>query len=133
MTDRATLKPPTTVPDIDAYLARFTWHPEPELVGYRDEAASRAALAALGERTWADALDFLYGIAQVRAMGDPSPYDEARRRYYASDPAGARSGPGPAPMEPMRAADVLTEFSARFAGGLFTGRLPARSCPRPPF
>ena len=35
-------------------------------------------MKALGEQTWAAALDFLYGTAMVRAMGDPSPYDEAR-------------------------------------------------------
>jgi aromatic-L-amino-acid/L-tryptophan decarboxylase len=124
MTDRATLQPPTAVPDIDAYLARFAWHPEPELIGYRDEAASRKALASLGERTWNDALEFLYGTAQVRAMGDPSPYDEARRRYYASDPGGPREGPGPAPHAPMRAADVLSEFSVRLAGGLMNAQHP---------
>ena len=34
MTDR-----PTIAPELDAYLARFAWHPEPELVGFRDEGA----------------------------------------------------------------------------------------------
>jgi glutamate/tyrosine decarboxylase-like PLP-dependent enzyme len=124
MTDRSTLQPPTAVPDIDDYLGRFDWHPEPELIGYRDEASSRAALAGLGASTWHHALEFLYGTAVVRAMGDPSPYAESRRRYYASDPAGPRSGPGPAPVDPMRAADVLDEFAARLSGGLMNAQHP---------
>ena len=120
------IQPPTSAPDldIDAYLERFDWHPEPELIGYRDEATSRAALASLGLRTWHDALEFLYGIATQRAMGDASPYAEARRRYYGSDPAGPRDGPGPAPTEPQRAAEVLTEFSDRLAGGLMNAQHP---------
>jgi glutamate/tyrosine decarboxylase-like PLP-dependent enzyme len=124
MADRTTLPSPTAAPDIDAYFERFDWHPEPELIGYRDEAASRAALASLGLRTWHEALEFLYGVAVKRAMGDASPYAEARRRYYASDPAGPRDGPGPAPAEPMRAADVLTEFSDRLSGGLMNAQHP---------
>jgi glutamate/tyrosine decarboxylase-like PLP-dependent enzyme len=124
MADGTTLRQPTAPPDIDAYLERFDWHPEPELIGYRDEATSRAALASLGTRTWHEALEFLYGTAVVRAMGDPSPYDEARRRYYASDPGGPRDGPGPAPTDPMRAADVLAEFSVRLSGGLMNAQHP---------
>ncbi len=93
MPDRTTVQHPTAPPDIDAYLARFDWHPEPELIGYRDEGASREALARLGETTWEAALEFLYGTAMVRAMGDPSPYDAARRRYYGPgrDRAGRRA------------------------------------------
>ncbi len=124
MTDRTTLQPPTDVPDIDAYLRRFDWHPEPELIGYRDEATSRAALASLGAKTWHEALAFLYGIASRRAMGDASPYPEARRRYYGSDPAGPRDGPGAAPDGPLRAAEVLAEFSDRLAGGLMNAQHP---------
>ncbi len=126
MTDRTTIQPPTTMPelDVDAYLERFDWHPEPELIGYRDEATSRAALASLGLRTWHDALEFLFGIATKRAMGDASPYAEARRRYYGSDPAGPREGPGLAPTEPKRAADVLAEFNDRLAGGLMNAQHP---------
>jgi len=112
------------MPDIDAYLDGFHWHPEPELVGYRDESASRAALASLGKETWHHALEFLYGTAVVRAMGSPATYDEARHRYYASDPAGPRHGPGAAPDGPRRAADVLDEFSARIAGGLMNSQHP---------
>ena len=96
MADRSTTQHPTAPPDIDAYLARFDWHPEPELIAYRDEGASRDALARLGETTWAAALEFLYGKAMVRAMGDPSAYEASRRRYYGPD----ATGPGPAPSVP---------------------------------
>ena len=120
MTDRTTTERRTAPPDIDAYLARFDWHPEPELIAYRDEGASRAALARLGETTWAAALDFLYGTAMVRAMGDPSPYDASRRRYYGPD----ATGPGPAPSSATPAADVIAEFSDRLAGGLMNAQHP---------
>ena len=93
-------------------------------MGYRDEATSRAALAGLGQETWHHALEFLYGTAVVRAMGSPATYDDARRRYYGSDPAGPRDGPGPAPDEPRRASEVLQEFTARVAGGLMNSQHP---------
>ena len=120
MTDRTTVQHPTAPPDIDAYLARFDWHPEPELIAYRDAGASREALAALGATTWTAALDFLYGTAVVRAMGDPSPYADARRHYYGPD----ATGPGPAPARPSPAADVIAEFSDRLAGGLMNAQHP---------
>ncbi len=124
MTDRPTLRHPTASPDIDAYLARFDWHPEPELIGFRDEGASREALAQLGEQTWAAALQFLYGTAVVRAMGDPSSYEEARTHYYGSDPTGSRRAPGSAPAAPAPAAAVIDEFSTRLAGGLMNSQHP---------
>src|SRR5688572_27214394 len=120
MTGLRTTQYPTAPPDIDAYLARFDWHPEPELIGYGDEGASRAAMTELGQHTWAAALEFLYGTAMVRAMGDPSPYEGARRRYYGPD----ASGPGPAPLEPTPAADVIAEFSDRLAGSLMNAQHP---------
>ena len=124
MTDPPALQSPTMPVDIDAYLERFDWHPEPELIGFRDEGGSRAAMASLGQRTWHEALEFLYGIATQRAMGDASAYAEARRRYYASDPAGPRDGPGPAPDGPMRAAEVIDEFAARLSHGLMNAQHP---------
>jgi aromatic-L-amino-acid decarboxylase len=114
----------TAPPDIDAYLARFAWHPEPELIGYRDEAASRPSMDRLGAATWTAALDYLYGTAMDRAMGDASPYAEARRRYYASHPAGPAIGPSSAPRDPTPADDVLAEFQARVAGGLMNSQHP---------
>ena len=98
MTDRSTTQHPTAPPDIDAYLARFGWHPEPELVAYRDEGASRDALARLGADTWETALAFLYEQASIRAMGDASPYDEIRRRYYGG---GSRSRPRAGRPDPV--------------------------------
>jgi len=124
MTDRQTLQSPTAPVDIDTYLERFAWHPEPELIGFRDEAASRDALTTLGNHTWQEALTYLYGIAAERAMGDASAYAEARRRYYRSDPAGAREGPGSAPSEPMRALDVVDEFVTRLSRGLMNSQHP---------
>ena len=124
MSDQRTTQDPTAPIDIDAYLARFDWHPEPELIGFRDPAASRAALAALGTETWQEALTYLYGIATERAMGDASAYAEARRRYYGSDPAGPRDGPAPAPAEPMRAMEVVAEYSARLSRGLMNSQHP---------
>jgi glutamate/tyrosine decarboxylase-like PLP-dependent enzyme len=115
---------PTAPVDVDAYLARFAWHPEPELIGFRDEGASRAALARLGAATWEAALDFLYGHTMVRAMGDPSPYAVARRRYFASHPDGPATGPETAPAGPLPAADVLAEFEARLAGGMMNAQHP---------
>ena len=90
------------------------------MIAYRDEGASREALAQLGETTWKAALDFLYGNAMVRAMGAPSPYGAARRRYYGPDAI----GPGPAPSRPTPAADVIAEFSDRLAGGLMNAQHP---------
>jgi glutamate/tyrosine decarboxylase-like PLP-dependent enzyme len=120
MTERSTIQDPSARPDIDAYLARFDWHPEPELIGYRDEGASREALARLGAQTWEAALEFLYGTAMVRAMGDPSSYEASRRRYYGPE----ATGPGPAPATPSPAAAVIAEFSDRLAGGLMNAQHP---------
>ena len=110
---------PTAPPDIDAYLARFAWHPEPELVGYRDERASRESLRRLGAATWDTALDFLYGHATDRAMGSPGTYDDQRRDFY-----GDATGPGPAPVTPTPAAAVLDEFRSRLAGALMNSQHP---------
>jgi glutamate/tyrosine decarboxylase-like PLP-dependent enzyme len=110
---------PTAPPDIDAYLARFDWHPEPELIGYLDEGASREAMRELGEDTWATALDFLYEHATDRAMGNPGTYEQIRRGFY-----GTADGPGSAPASPTPAAQVLDEFRARLAGGLMNAQHP---------
>ncbi len=119
MTDRPPTRHPTAPPDIDAYLARFDWHPEPELVGYRDEGASREALRQLGADTWAAALDFLYEQATERAMGDASSYDDLRRSFF-----GATGAPGPAPDSPTPSAGVLGEFRTRLAGGQMNAQHP---------
>jgi len=106
--------------DLDEYLARFDWHPEPELIGYRDADGSREALTALNARTWQAALGFVYGIAIERSMGDPAGYADVRRRYY--EPSGGV--PASAPVDPMLADDVIAEFEARIAGGLMNSQHP---------
>ena len=100
-------------------LARFAWHPEPELIGYGDAATSRAAMERLGADTWATALDFLYDQAAHRAMGDPSPYAALRASFF-----GATGGPSPAPATPSPIADVLAEFRDRLAGGQMNAQHP---------
>ena len=110
---------PTAPRDLDAFLARFDWHPEPELVGYRDEGASRAAMEQLGEATWRAALDFLYGTAVHRAMGNPARYPDLRREFF-----GETRGPAAAPAAPQAAATILDEFASRVAGGLMNAQHP---------
>jgi glutamate/tyrosine decarboxylase-like PLP-dependent enzyme len=95
---------------VDDPLAPFRWHPEPELIGIRDAATSRAALERVGEATWRASLDWLYDEAMVRAFGESTTYAELRRRYF-----GESMGPGPAPAEPVPLATILDEFTARLA------------------
>ena len=90
-------------------LARFRWHPEPELLGIGDEATSRAALERLGSAAWTTSLDYLYREG-VRRGTAPDTYAELRSRHF-----GASSLPGPAPAAPARAVEVLAEFTARLA------------------
>jgi aromatic-L-amino-acid/L-tryptophan decarboxylase len=110
---------PTAPADLEAYLARFAWHPEPELIGYRDARGSREALERLGAETWAAALDFLYGHASDRAMGAPSGYEAARRSFYGTD-----GGPSAAPADPTPSAAILGEFRSRLAGGQMNSQHP---------
>jgi glutamate/tyrosine decarboxylase-like PLP-dependent enzyme len=97
---------------------RFDWHPEPELIDVRDPAAARAALGSLGERTWAEALDWLYGRAMQRPTG-PELYPELRAGYY-----GRSGGPGRAPAVGSTSAEVLAEFHERLAPHLFAAQHP---------
>jgi glutamate/tyrosine decarboxylase-like PLP-dependent enzyme len=118
MTRRSTTGSTAPV-DIDAYLARFDWHPEPSLIGYRDEGTSRAALEALGVATWRAALEFLYGKAVHRAMGDAAGYESIRTSYFG--PSGV---PATAPASPTPASAILDEFGARVAGRLMNAQHP---------
>ena len=95
---------------MDDPLARFRWHPEPELIGIRDAAASRAALEFVGEATWRASLDWLYDEAMDRAMGTPTGYAVLRELYFG--PAGE---PGEAPQDPRPLQQVLDEFTSRIA------------------
>jgi aromatic-L-amino-acid decarboxylase len=94
----------------DDPLAPFRWHPEPELIGIRDEATSRAALERVGETTWRASLDWLYDEAMARAMGRPTGYADLRRLYF-----GDSGGPGTAPADPTTLQAVIDEFTARIA------------------
>ena len=92
---------------------RFDWSPEPALIDVTDEGRSRAVLEALGEATWREALDWLYGEALLRPT-HAAPYPEARATYFG--PAGR---PNAAPMSPSTSSEVLTEFLARVAPATF--------------
>jgi aromatic-L-amino-acid decarboxylase len=94
------MSPPASTP--------FSWHPEPELIGFRDAARSRPALERLGAAAWQACLDYLYGEALRRPVAG-QPYPELRRSLF---PGGA---PPPAPAGPQRSAEVLREFSERLA------------------
>ena len=89
---------------------RFRWHPEPDLVSPRDPDSGRAALERAGADAWSTALDYLYGEAFRRAMGEPAGYAELRALYY-----GPSGGPGPAPADPAPLAELLEEFRTRLA------------------
>ena len=100
-------------PDADP---RFAWHPEPELIGIRDAATSRPALERLGIAAWATALDYIYGEAFRRAMGEPAEYGALRRTYFGDVEGEDRSrGPAAAPADPTTSAAVLAEFTERLA------------------
>jgi glutamate/tyrosine decarboxylase-like PLP-dependent enzyme len=94
---------------------RFGWHPEPELIGYDDPARSRPALEALGAASWTAGLDYLYGEAFRRAMGEPAGYAALRRIFYGSGGQEAARGPLPAPDEPTGSAELIGEFRTRLA------------------
>ena len=94
---------------------RFGWHPEPELIGYDDPARSRPALEALGNATWSAALDYLYGEAFRRAMGEPAGYSALRRVFYGAGVDGATAPPAAAPAGPTPSAELIAEFRTRLA------------------
>jgi aromatic-L-amino-acid/L-tryptophan decarboxylase len=86
------------------------WHPEPDLIMVRDQAASREALREAGDAIWQASLDYLYDHALERAMGTPVDYDALRAEFY-----GAGGGPARAPEEPATLEAVLREFRERIA------------------
>lgn len=97
-------------PDAD-FRARFAWHPEPELIGMRDEGASRESMRAAGAATWEAALDYLYDHALERAMGDLGDAATLRARYFSA----SGGQPGAAPDAPSTLASVLDEYRDRIA------------------
>ncbi len=96
----------------------FSWHPEPELIGFRDPAEARAALSELGRLTWEASLDYLYGEAMRRPVA-PDPYPELRRRFF-----GPSDEPAPAPVEPSSSREIVSEFRERIAPHVFNSQHP---------
>ncbi len=94
---------------------RFGWHPEPALIGIDDEANARPALEALGAAAWSASLDYLFGEAFRRAMGEPAGYAALRDVFYGRSADGVLGGPAPAPRDPTPSADLLDEFRVRLA------------------
>jgi aromatic-L-amino-acid decarboxylase len=93
-------------------------HPEPELIEFLDPERSRAALERLGERTWTEALDWLYGPATERPTA-PDLYPDMRRAYF-----GEAGAPGPAPARGRTSEEVLTEFRERLAPFAYAAQHP---------
>jgi aromatic-L-amino-acid/L-tryptophan decarboxylase len=93
-------------------------HPEPQLIDVRDPERSRAALEWLGERTWAEALDWLYGPAANRPTA-PDLYPEMRRTFF-----GESGSPGPSPASGRTSDEVLTEFRERIAPFAYAAQHP---------
>src|SRR5687767_4757803 len=93
-------------------------HPEPELIDFRDAERSRAALERLGERTWAEALDWLYGPAADRATA-PDLYPELRQAFF-----GESGAPGRAPAGGRTSDDVLAEFRERLVPFAYAAQHP---------
>jgi glutamate/tyrosine decarboxylase-like PLP-dependent enzyme len=96
----------------------FDWHPEPRLIGFRDEAESREALERLGAATWDAALDYLYGEAMRRPVSGDD-YPSMRRAFF-----GPSNAPAPAPAEPQTADSILGEFRERIAPFVFNSQNP---------
>lgn len=96
----------------------FSWHPEPELIGYRDPGEARVALEALGAATWDASLDYLYEVAVRRPVGSDS-YPELRRRFF-----GPSAAPAPPPPGPDTSERILAEYRERVMPYLFNSQHP---------
>lgn len=80
--------------------------------------ASRDALERLGARTWAEALDWLYGPARDRPTA-PDLYPQMRRAFF-----GAGGLPGPAPLTGAPSDAVFAEFRERLAPYAYAAQHP---------
>jgi aromatic-L-amino-acid decarboxylase len=96
----------------------FSWHPEPELIGFRDPGEARAALEELGRLSWSTALDWLYEDAMRRPVAADS-YPEMRRKFF-----GPANEPAPPPEKPTTSSGVLTEFRERVGPFAFSAQHP---------
>ncbi|MGH9070384.1 MAG: pyridoxal phosphate-dependent decarboxylase family protein [Acidimicrobiales bacterium] len=95
----------------------FAWHPEPQLIGYRDLNA-RAALEELGSAAWHVALKYLYEEESRRPVA-PESYSEVRHHLF-----GEQGFPDRAPLNPTSSAEVLREFEHRLAPRQFNSAHP---------
>jgi aromatic-L-amino-acid/L-tryptophan decarboxylase len=96
----------------------FVWHPEPQLIGFRDAAQAREALDAFGKAIWNASLDYVYDEATKRPVV-ADPYLEMRRRYF-----GDSGEPAPAPTAPSTSNELLREFRERIAPYVFNSQHP---------
>jgi glutamate/tyrosine decarboxylase-like PLP-dependent enzyme len=96
----------------------FAWHPEPELIGFRDPARARKALESLGDALWNASLDWLYDEAMKRPVA-PSSYAEMRQRFF-----GSSNEPAPAPTDVATSEELLREFRERIAPYAFNAHHP---------
>jgi aromatic-L-amino-acid/L-tryptophan decarboxylase len=97
---------------------RFDWHPEPELLDYRDATSARPALRQLGDDAWTAALDWLYGEAMRRPVGSDG-YLETRRRFF-----GPSRRPATAPPAPTPSRALLDEVRERLSPYQFNAQHP---------
>ena len=93
--------------------------PEDELLHFMDPSRSRAALEELGETTWREALDWLYGHAADRPMGSHGTYPEDRESFF-----GPTGSPSAAPAHPMAWRSVLDTFRTRIAPATYNAQHP---------
>ncbi len=96
----------------------FAWHPEPELIGFRDPDRARGALEAFGKAIWDASLDYLYDEALRRPVA-PITYPELRERFF-----GVSNEPSPAPESPSTSGELLGEFRERIAPYVFNSQHP---------
>ena len=96
----------------------FSWHPEPELIGFLDPERSRPALETLGRDTWDASLDWLYEHAARRPVVADT-YVEMRRRFF-----GDSNEPARAPEDATSSDALLREFTERVAPLVFAAQHP---------
>ena len=96
----------------------FDFHPEPELIGFRDPERARGALEAFGRDVWDACLDYLYDEAMRRPVSATS-YPDMRRGFF-----GVSNEPAPPPVGPATSTEVLREFRERVAPFVFNSQHP---------
>jgi glutamate/tyrosine decarboxylase-like PLP-dependent enzyme len=97
----------------------FGWHPEPELIDYRDPSRARTVLESFGKAVWDASLDYLYDEALRRPVAADA-YPEVRARYF-----GPSGRPSKAPKQPSTSDELLREVRERIAPFVFNAQHPA--------